>query len=472
MPGQFEKSNNKDDNDDDVDLKNSTNAVDSDLDEDEVHQDWSQVAKLTKKALKAKLPKRGEKEYEPDGTEIQDAMLVNARKAMYDTLFNSIRGSMLKNQVKAFYIPDRHVAIIPHPKGNFLQTIGRVDKTGICYLNFLEFLYLAERGTVTPFLCNDLNDITNGNEYQLSIQEIYSFFKSQNEMDNFQVYAHLKRLGFIVFPSNSFESGKTTFYPPTSIFKKYFAPSLFKSFYLRIGLIFSKYFNSIANDIFYSTSNFHYMKYLNSISIYKSLNKLIPYHKVPKSKLELLDQKFTIDQLTTTNREFELSFDVWKPQVNFKKKCPNLPDFQIVVYNKNDGSQHFPTYHDCQSIFNQLDYKFGFVQGKDDFDWDSHSYTDEKLRAEYLSSLKSKAKQSNASINTKVEGKKKKRKINSFPPHVQQKMRLKNGYRSFLLAVIDDGIISFTRMTESDFGSENVWYNPTNSKTKRPTRKK
>ena len=115
-----------------------------DEDEDEITQDWSQLAKLAKKSLKSTIPKRGEKEYGPDGTNVQENLLFNARKAMFETLFNSIRGSTLKNQVKAYYVKEKHEAVVLTPKGNFLQTVGKVDKLGKCWIHFIEFLYLAE----------------------------------------------------------------------------------------------------------------------------------------------------------------------------------------------------------------------------------------------------------------------------------------------------------------------------------------
>lgn len=51
--------------------------------EEELQQDWSQLASLVSKNAALSLPKRGEKDYEPDGTNLQDLLLYNASKAMF-----------------------------------------------------------------------------------------------------------------------------------------------------------------------------------------------------------------------------------------------------------------------------------------------------------------------------------------------------------------------------------------------------
>lgn len=125
---------------------------DEDEDEDEKIQDWAEIAKLTQANAPVVIPKRGEKDYEPDGSNIQELLLYRARKAMFDTLTNSVRGSTVKSQVKAYYVPERHMAFVPHARGNFTQTMGTsTSVSGELWLEFYEFVYLSERGTVTPY---------------------------------------------------------------------------------------------------------------------------------------------------------------------------------------------------------------------------------------------------------------------------------------------------------------------------------
>lgn len=143
---------------------------------------------------------------------------------------------------------------------------------------------------------------------------------------------------------------------------------------------------------------------------------------------------------------------MWKPQVNFKKKSPALPDYQIVVYNKNNKNQQFPSYLSLKNIFSKLDYKFDFLQEIDDDFWDKNTFTNGVPRLEYLTSIgrnldkkNSKGKKSGQVSSTPFNNKKKKPKGRS------KLSAIKQGYRSFLLAVVDNGLVSFIRISETEF---------------------
>ena len=173
--------------------------------EEELQQDWSQLASLVSKNAALSLPKRGEKDYEPDGTNLQDLLLYNASKAMFDTISDSIRGTTVKSEVRGYYVPHKHQAVLLKPKGSFMQTMGRADSTGELWLDFHEFVYLAERGTILPYYrleAGSNKSSKHETEILLSMEDLYSLFSSQQEMDQYFVFAHLKRLGFILKPSN------------------------------------------------------------------------------------------------------------------------------------------------------------------------------------------------------------------------------------------------------------------------------
>ncbi|CAR26005.1 ZYRO0A13332p [Zygosaccharomyces rouxii] len=438
--------------DEEQDIRLDT-APDSDLEDDELIQDWSQAAQLSIRS--STLPKRGEKDYEPDGTNVQELLLYRARKAMFDTLSNSARGSVVKNLVKAYYDPHEHKALVLRPKGNFLHTLGKMHRDGTVWLEFHEFVYLAERGSITPFYKMDGIDWIN-QELPLTIEDLYMLFKSQEELDTFFVFEHLKRLGFIVMPTNN-------------SLDSFFEPKVGKN----SGQALSNTWNllpewrkTIHNTIFYSPWKFWLNRYTSNPQIYQSLNQLIPSYRAPRTEEELRRTRF--GSMTKKPSAFPISLNVWKPRTDFKKKSPGIPDFQVVIYNKNDPNQHFPTYHELQEIFQYLDYKFEFLSEIDDkWDWDDHSYHDGKLRSQTVANVKSK----NAGVaadSKKSQKVKPKRKPKPKSPRVQQKIRLKNGFRSFLLAVMDDGMISFIKISETDFGSENVWYVPQLT-TKKPT---
>ncbi|CCH59290.1 hypothetical protein TBLA_0B04540 [Henningerozyma blattae CBS 6284] len=445
---------------------------DDEIDDDELTQDWSKIAALSKKNPNYTIPKRGEKDAVIDGTNAQELLLNNARNEMFEALENSVRGTMIKSQVKAYYLPLQHEAIVPHPKGNFLQSMGKADKQGRVFLKFHEFLYLAERGTITPyqtFCIQDPDSLEEQTiELQLSIQDLYSFFKSQDESDNFLVFAYLKRLGFIVNLTDSNDCDTTSFFPPP---KKSILSNIL-NIYNTIRSIFTFHKLSLFNAFFYSKWNFLFNRYTTSGQIYVGLKKLIPFFKAPHTRYDLLslnsqhklssDTSHKKQKLSNINfKPLKITFDVWKPQSNYKKKVPGLPDYQVVVFNKNDPHQRFPTYLEMRKIFDSLDYKFEYLSEiTDDLSWNKYSYTNGMLRTAYLSSIKAKAQQQRSSQNPNNPKSKKKKNSRPTSQFVLQNRRLKNGYRSFLLCVIDSGIISFVKISETDFGSEDVWYVP------------
>ncbi|SCU84856.1 LADA_0D04236g1_1 [Lachancea dasiensis] len=403
--------------------------VDSDAEGDELSQDWSHIAKLSKSQVV--VPKRGEKDYGPDGTDAQELLLYKARKAMFDSLSDAARGTVIKNLTHAFYVPELHSAFVPKPKGSFMHTIGKVDRKGVCWLTFHELVYLAERGTITPYFKHSERQ-DHDLDPSLSIEDLYMLFKSPQEADEFAVYAHLKRLGFIVMNSQPRQE-MTHREVPKAI------PSLFQSF------------RSLARrqfDIFrtptYHPLQFHLMRYTSSGQIYDALSKLIPHYVAPKTIQDLQGEKLLTLKEGDSSRSF--TFDVWKPQGSFKKKAPGWPDFQVLVVNKNTKDYKFPTYSEMKLLFKNLNTKV------------------DSLVPESLSG------------KTPPEKGKAQRQSKPVAPHVEQQRRLKKGYRSFILALMDDGLISFVRLTESDFGSEKVWFDPkrspiikSNSRNKRKT---
>lgn len=446
-----------------------------DIDEDDNIQDWSQLAQLSRKNAQNILPKRGEKEFEPDGTNMQELLLYKAKKEMFGALHNSIRGTIVKSQVVAIYIPTMHQALVVNPKGAFLQSMGSIDANGQCWLNIYEYLYLAERGSVTPYWNPDhMNPNSKHNDLiPLGIEDIYSFFKTQDELNNFTVYAHLKRLGFVVQLANE---NKTTFYPP--IIKSFLINNTLSTLFDQISRIFQSTKKNLFNGLFYKHSHYKFCKYTTSPQLYEKLKILVPYAFVPKTIAQLRKQKESFIRSNDNKSLCQIRFNIWKPETNFKKKFTELPDYQVVLYDKNDNNHHFPTLKELKNIFNSLDYKFDFlddIENDPDFSWDNNSFINGASRKYTLNnSQKKKSANNSASSDNKNSKKepnkmvsmKRQKKPNSLvSPPVRQLRRLKNGYRSFLLAVIDNGIISFIKLCEADFGFEDVWYVPTSSGT-------
>ncbi|AMD20820.1 HDR078Wp [Eremothecium sinecaudum] len=425
------------------------NLIDSDAENDELVQDWSEIAKVARKSRQAVIPRRGEKDYEPDGTIVQESMLSKAKSAFFDTISSSLRGSTVKNLIKAYWIEDRRMARIPQPRGTFMNTMGKVDRDGQGWLELHEFVYLVERGSITPYAMITLD---NGDETEilLSLQDVYSYFKTDEELDEFSVYAQLKRLGYIVISTDNEPAEKTSLFPIISNRKRY---GIMNSFYSLFRLP-----EGLLNIPFYHPLHFLINRYTSYPQIYNSLSKLVPFYAPPKTLKELREERCLMAAETNV-KEWKISFNVWKPQSNFKKKNPGLPDFQLVIYNKNDNSNQFPSFAEFKNIFRRLDYKFEFLEeikiDDDETTWGNFTYTNGVPTNEYLKPRKITGRQRKPGFNDE-----KRKKTKTYPIHVQKIIRLKEGFRSFILAVIDDGLISFVRIAESDFGSTSVWHDP------------
>lgn len=431
----------------------------SDTDSDEVVQDWSEMARIAKKSRQAVIPRRGEKDYEPDGTNVQLSQLNQAKNSFFKTLSDSIRGTTIKNSIKAYWEEKLRMGRIPNPRGSFMNTIGKVDRFGQCWLHLHEYLYLVERGTLTPYM-EFISAEGIKCDLILSVQDVYSFFQSDEELDEFFIYAYLKRLGYIVTATYNKPVEITSIFPP---FPNKFN---FKEYLLSYTKLIKSFNVSIYNPL-----NFILNKYTNSQQIYDSLSGLVPYFVCPKTLQQVVDEHRN-KTLEPSIKQWKISFNVWKPQTNFKKKNPGLPDFQVVIYNKNDKFTKFPTYPEFRSIFQRLDYKLEFLKEVDVDDstaWDDFSYTNGKLRSEHMAGQKKTSLQYNSGKNDK-RAKKSKR---TYPEYIQKIRQLKDGHRAFILAIMDDGLISFVRISESDFGSRNIYYPPSSkSSTKIKKREK
>ncbi|AGO14060.1 AaceriAGR205Cp [[Ashbya] aceris (nom. inval.)] len=421
---------------------------DSDAEEDVLVQDWSEMAKLVKKANQHALPRRGEKDYEPDGTDAQALLLHTAKETMFGTLRNSLRGSTVKTLIKAYWEDEQHMARIPNARGSFTNTMGKVDKHGQCWLQLHEFVYLVERGTISPYLACTVGDEEKTQEdISLSVQDVYALFSSTQELDEFLVYAHLKRLGFIVMSTDNPPAHVTSFYPPMAQ-----RTSITPSWYSHIHS-WLKMPQNLFHLPFYHPLHFLLRRYTSSPQLYEELSQHIPFRKVPQDISGLREERAT-DVSDSNVKQWKISFNVWKPKSSFKKKTPGLPDFQVVVYNKDNASEQFPTYDEFRNIFHRLDYRFDFLNelDVDDSSWDEHTYTDGVPTLEFMQRNKIAPSQSRST------GDPRKKKARVYPQHITQIRRLKSGYKSFILSVIDDGLVSFVRIAESDFGSSNIWY--------------
>lgn len=424
--------------------------------EDEV-QDWKALNKLSKGA--EVIPKRGEKDFEPDGTSVQTSLLDDSRNAMYQALSHP-RGHNAKQELIAVWIPKENKALVPHAKGGFFKDMGRAvnfgDKIHGLWLSPIETVYLVERGSLLvyltnnefeEFLSNDQHEFNYQKLDSLSLSHLYTllFDGNRKSIERYQVFAYLKRHGYLIqdFRQLDDESqySKFTKYLQghTLLFKTIqksvidsvcsaFALPFFKSFYSifqRIGLFaYPPY-----NDLHFKTKH-----YFNYSGIFRSL-KLIPSYS-------------TYDSLYTAPKKdpaYTIDFNIWKPKPSFSKKNPPMPDFQVCVINTNITP--FPKLQDIHGLLNEINYRFP-----------------EKKLTEAPKVI-TKPKKPTAPTKRELKLQRQKERQSRLDPKIQSrnaylklrdnKFKFGSSNRSIILALVQDGVINFMNIGEGDFALEN-----------------
>ncbi|KAJ0424883.1 hypothetical protein BJY00DRAFT_298854 [Aspergillus carlsbadensis] len=181
------------------------------------------------------LPKRGEKDFEPNPTLFQADVLSASRQAMHNAL-SYPRLHNPKNRVIGVYAPngpapppesklDTTAEVAPtkkiptsigvsldtcvyvtNPKGGQFKTIGQADRWNRVWLLPEEALYLLERGSLDVRWPRgavgegDEDDIEDSG-IPMSLQAVYACFIGHSglTMERFSVYTGLRRLGYSVF---------------------------------------------------------------------------------------------------------------------------------------------------------------------------------------------------------------------------------------------------------------------------------
>lgn len=395
-------------------------------------QDFRFLSLLTTGSSSAKIPKRGEKDFEPHGTRAQDSVLEASREAMYDALSyvrfhtgaskSTCRGwyfgagvegreELLKEKVRGRIEEEGYVVFVEEAKGPMFKCMG-VQAKGIkdnrsMWLRPEEALYLIERGGLDLYWPACPEAVMKG-EYQslgscadgavddeekdipLSLQAAWALLVGEEEgnhetvaMDHYTVYANLKRNGYAVLRAIEYKQ------PPAT------QSSIFNIFSRLFGAYFTKS-NETALNVSPKTPLVARGLYRNYSKIYAQLS-LIPYH-VPTPRLTTQ---------STPTYPYKMAFDIWKTTrvSTFQKSAPGLPDFRAAIVSANHTT--LPTLQELTALLESTP-------------WDP------PFRKEWMGEHRA-------------------------------YVRIKHGYRNVLLAVVDNGITSFLRLSEGGLGQERMW---------------
>ncbi|CUM67609.1 uncharacterized protein PRCAT00005309001 [Priceomyces carsonii] len=421
--------------------------------EDEV-QDWKHLSNMMDKGQS--LPKRGEKDFEPDGTDVQANLLEESRNSMYSVL-DEQRCHHAKQKLISVWIPLESRSIVPQVKGNFFRDIGEPlrlshkNMNGV-YLNPIETVYLVERGSMSiylgdelfdEFLKNDSSDFNYETLKPLSLSHLYSlaFDRNPEWMDHLHVFSYLKRHGYLVrdFKRLNESSQADRYRAMTQVKSLAFISSLFKgTLYYFQNKCFRFLLNGLRKFGILSQGTSHHLHYttkhyFNYTSVFESLRMVTSYS--------------TYDSLSSGQKkkehEYNIAYNVWKPTPKFSKKDPPMPDFQICIVNTDKVS--FPTLETIQALFNEINHLLPYekMPEKDSF------VKKKKKKVTDLPTRKEIRFQKRQDYQKKLDPKVQKR--NTYLKLRDQKLRNGVSGRSFVIATISNGVLNFTHLCEADF---------------------
>ncbi|XP_053904391.1 tRNA-splicing endonuclease subunit Sen54 isoform X3 [Malaclemys terrapin pileata] len=151
---------------------------------------FSSAELLAARTRDRKVPQHshGQKDFIPDSSEEQAERLHRCREEHWQLLAEE-RVERLGSLVKAEWKPREGIVELKSPAGKFWHTMGFTEHGKQCLLPE-EALYLLECGSIQLFY----------RDLPLSIQEAYETLLSQGTVSllQYQVFSHLKRLGYIV----------------------------------------------------------------------------------------------------------------------------------------------------------------------------------------------------------------------------------------------------------------------------------
>ncbi|KAL6235813.1 hypothetical protein BDW75DRAFT_229977 [Aspergillus navahoensis] len=324
--------------DEDAITNSSTGGAHADIDLSDETQDFRMLNNLSfvTDPTDLSLPKRGEKDFEPNPTLFQADILSASRQAMHNALAyprlhnprNWLIGVYTPNgpappaasrtldtmaedtppekatpvSVGAHVSPDSCVYII-NPKGQHFKSLGQADRWGRVWLLPEEALYLLERGSVDirwPCCAVGAGDEDNIEDsgIPMSLQAAYACLMGRGglTMERYSVFTGLRRLGYAVIRapgwSESEQEKSSQTVTQTGVQQ---GPGL-------VG-IFSRF-----------------LQWLRDTAPTTALGPVagVGFHHNYSTNPEL---------------PYAVVWHVYKPSTSFRKSAPPSPDFNIAVIN-------------------------------------------------------------------------------------------------------------------------------------------
>ncbi|KAG6334811.1 hypothetical protein ID866_4283 [Astraeus odoratus] len=325
--------------------------------------DWTKLPKSG--TARPVIPKRGEKDFEPThggGSALQLHVLDRARGAMFEAL-RAERSISSKSVSYGIWHPSIARVHVTTTRGVLFVNMGhsvarlsgdveliqpRVTKPPK-RLELLpeEAIYLIERGALFCYKCIQecslRSDNTGAEEASpgapMTVQQAYAEMIGCEDMtlERYQVYAYLKRLGFVLTRAKP----PTPDYPVSPPLPPHYVANSVPTVFQTIMALFKRVVLNVLGDVF------------------RALRFLPCGHTTPLHKSSLPSSKTTQTQALSflpvprsENSPYTVFFHVYKPSTPFRKTAPPPPDFYVVVINAREAPM--PSLYELSNLFETL----------------------------------------------------------------------------------------------------------------------
>ena len=408
---------------------NPNSRDDDDNDPEDDAQDFRLLTALTSKTG-YQIPKRGEKDFESHGTKHQEGMLAASRQAMHDVL-SYTRVHIPKSHKRGFYygaeglprdeviteewrqgLDDDHVVMVESSKGPLFRTMGKATlgkKYSSLWLLPEEALYMVERGNLDLWWPSrsSFTGVVENNEDGIDVPEAQNKEHEGTPMSLQAAYAmligHDDERGKISLERYMVYTNlkRAGYVISRAAERNPAAPSLCHSYQAipeQSPSLFARLFGR-----FFAEGEIKHPTYgpLVKSGMYRSYKSI--YHQIaviPRHKPSSMPQQ------TESEHPYRIVFELWKPSriPTFAKSNPGIPDFRIAITDSR--SSCVPSLTQITSLLESTP-------------WDPP-------KPEWTGPAKT-------------------------------YQRLRHGWRNVVLAVVDQGIISYLRVGEAAFGEEQMY---------------
>ncbi|KAI8823696.1 uncharacterized protein EV422DRAFT_565621 [Fimicolochytrium jonesii] len=313
---------------------------------------------------------RGTKEFGPDGSNAQSKALEESRNALH-TILQEERRASSRSMNEAEWDPHHCVARVTVQRGTYYQAAGTTVGSDL-YLLPEEALFMIERNAMMLTYRGGLCSMQQAFDLLVGLEDVGG---DMVDMDGYQVYAYLKRLGYAVLrthlppflrpvrakrrigPSSTTVSTRPSFSVLATI------GSFGRLFNRLIGWLLAWWLPRRSTPHWpivdlrrcrYSTDVFRQLQIIPRLNVEKPT---IPAAAAPSSSPPAPPSRLEGRPIR--------AFNVYKPRPRFKKSDPGPPDFRVVVQNVTDPMFDVEDFH---AQLRQMDeectqLKIGIVDG-------------------------------------------------------------------------------------------------------------